>query len=132
MHNTYFTVYPEDCNYLKALGTNIPMVHGGTMLLKMDRAAADYARRLLYNSGCDSALTVGVTDVIFHFGAKLGDLINIVVTVKDVGIKRISFKVECYLEEGNNEKLIAEGIYHFCSFKDEKPFPHGLSMKDEA
>ncbi len=126
MHTTYFTVYPEDCNYMKAIGTDIPMVHGGTMLLKMDRAAADFARRLLKNTECDSALTVGVDKVIFHHGAKLGDLINIIVTVQSLGLKRMSFRVECYLEENNSEKLIAEAVYHFCSFKDEKSHPHGL------
>lgn len=123
-HTNYFTVYPSDCNYMKHLdGT--PMVHGGTMLLKMDRAAAELARILLKETECDSALTVGVDRVIFHKGAKLGDMIRIQVNFQEVGIKRMSFYTSCYVEN----ELICEGYYHFCSFKDGKSHGHKLGEK---
>ena len=123
-HTNYFTVYPSDCNYMKHLdGT--PMVHGGTMLLKMDRAAAELARILLKETECDAALTVGVDKVVFHKGAKLGDMIRIEAKLKEVGIKRMSFSVACYVDE----VLMCEGYYHFCSFKDGKSHGHNLGDK---
>lgn len=125
MHNTTFTVYPLDCNYMKV--DNIPMVHGGMMLLRMDRAAAELARKCLYKTDCDSALTVGVDNVVFHFGAKLGDIIRISVIPLAFGVKRMSFRVECHVEEWGGElKLMSSGIFHFCSFKNGQSHPHGI------
>lgn len=126
IHQTTFTVYPSDCNYMK-VNSGEPMVHGGTILLKMDRAAAELARKCLYNTECDSALTVGVENVIFHKGAKLGDIIDISVVDKAFGNKRMEFFVQCFVEHWGGEKeLIAEGEFIFCSFKDGKSHPHGL------
>lgn len=126
LHKTWFTVYPEDCNYMK-VADGTPMVHGGTMLLKMDRAAAELARKCLYETECDSALTVGVENVIFHDGAKLGDLIEITVVNKEYGNKRMKFFVQCFAERwGGEKKLMAEGTFIFCSFKNGKSHPHGL------
>lgn len=88
-HNTSFTVYPGDCNPHKNPDGSM-MVHGGTMLLKMDRAAAECVKKALYNTVCDTALTVGVDKVVFHFGAKLGDLINIHAKITELGFKRIN------------------------------------------
>lgn len=122
-HISYFTVFPSDCNYYKHTdGT--PMVHGGTMLLKMDRTAAELARMLLKDSECNSALTVGVDDVIFHHGAKLGDMIRLEASLVDVGIKRMSFRVDCFVDD----VMMCSGIYHFCSFKDGKSHPHGIKL----
>ena len=124
-YKTSFTVYPDDCNYLKVPGTDSAMVHGGTMLLKMDRAAAECIRKFLYETECDSALTVGVDDVIFYFGAKCGDLINIDAQITELGNKRITCLVSCYVEEwGGNQKLMAKGLFHFCSTKNGKSYPH--------
>ena len=128
-YKTSFTVYPDDCNYLKVPGTDVAMVHGGTMLLKMDRAAAECIRKVLYQTDCDSALTVGVDKVTFYFGAKCGDLINIDAQVIEYGAKRISCLVSCYVEEwGGKEKLMAVGTFHFCATKDGKSHVHGLKL----
>jgi acyl-CoA hydrolase len=130
-HTTWFTVYPEDCNYMK-VADGSPMVHGGTMLLKMDRAAAELARKNLYNTECDSALTVAVHNLTFHHGAKLGDLIKIVVELQWVGKKRMHYYVECFVENwGGTHKLIADGEFVFCSFKDGKSHPHGLTLEEQ-
>lgn len=48
-HSKVFTVYPDMCNYMTT-GDNKPMVHGGYMLMMMDRCAAECSRRLLYDS----------------------------------------------------------------------------------
>lgn len=126
-HTTYFTIYPSDCNYMK-VADGSPMVHGGTMLLKMDRAAAELARKCLYNTECDSALTVAVQNVGFLKGAKLGDLIEIQVSFEYCGKRRMEFYVECFVEKWGGEKeCVAHGEFIFCSFKDGKPHPHGLS-----
>lgn len=131
-HRKTFTVYPSDCNYMK-VADGSPMVHGGTMLMQMDRAAAEFARKCLYDSECDSALTVGVNDVTFFSGAKLGDLINIDVTPLEFGNKRMEFLVQCHLEQwGGKEVLVAEGKFTFCSFKNGKSHPHGLGSKKAA
>lgn len=122
-HITYFTVFPSDCNYYKH-EDGAPMVHGGTMLLKMDRAAAELARLTLEGTSCNSALTVGVDNVIFHHGAKLGDMIRLEVSLFEVGIKRMTFRVECYVKD----TMMCSGLYHFCSFKDGKSHPHGVKL----
>lgn len=122
-HTTHFTVFPDDCNYM-AHADGTPMVHGGTMLLRMDRASAELARLHLKNTDCDSALTVGVNDVVFHHGARLGDMIKIEVKPTFFGVKRMSFHVSCFVDEVK----MCEGVYHFCSFKNHKPHPHGIKL----
>lgn len=126
-YSTGFTVYPEHCNHeLKKEATNI---HGGEMLLQMDRCAAIAVRRVLYNNICDSYRTVGVTDVNFLKGAKLGDLITISAKIIEFGLKRIKVIVECNREDKTGENtLMANGIFWFVSFREDKPFPHGLSL----
>lgn len=127
-YNTSFTVYPGDCNPHKNPDGSM-MVHGGTMLLKMDRAAAACVKRALYNTECDTALTVGVDKVTFFFGAKLGDLINISAKVIDVGLKRITCQVSCFVEEwGGSQKVMAEGLFHFCSFKEGESEYHRIKL----
>jgi acyl-CoA hydrolase len=122
-HITYFTVFPDDCNYMQHLdGT--PMVHGGTMLLKMDRAAAELARILIKGTECNSVLTVGVNDVTFYHGAKLGDMIRLEVYPTAFGVKRIELLVECYVDEVK----MCDGKFVFCSFKDGKSHPHGIKL----
>ncbi len=123
-HTTYFTVYPEDCNYMKH-PDGTPMVHGGTMLLKMDRAAAELARMMIKNSECDSVLTVGVSDVTFYKGAKLGDMIRLEVSAEFLGVKRLEFFVECYVDD----VIMCSGNFVFCAFKDGKSHPHGLKIE---
>lgn len=131
IYSNSFIVYPEDCNYHQIDGKL--MVHGGTVLLKMDRVAAEHVRTLLYGTSCDYALTVGVDKVCFYFGAKLGDYVILESIIESVHIKRITVKVSVYVEEkGGKRKLAADGLFSFCSFKDGKSFPHGLTiMKGE-
>jgi len=129
MHKTTFTVYPDDCNFMKAIGSDQMMVHGGTLLLKMDRTASECVRQALYKTECDSALTVGVDKVTFHFGAKLGDMIHIESEIVELGFKRIGVKVECFVEEwGGNQKKMAEGMFNFCSFKNGVSHSHNLTF----
>ena len=112
-HSTTFTVYPEMCNFYK----EGKMLHGGYMLMMMDRCAAECSRRLLYHATlqeittiieyssiddklsrqdyvkANSALTVNVTDVTFFIGAALGDIIFLNAEVVKLGNKRIEIQV---------------------------------------
>lgn len=127
-HTTFFTVYPEDCNYHIA-DSGRAMIHGGTMLLKMDRAVAECVR---LNTPL-KALTVGVDNVCFDFGASLGDFIELEVEIVEVGIKRITCKVTCWLRQdyaGEGSLLIASGRFHFCTFQGDKSHPHGLKCSE--
>jgi len=125
METTNFCVYPEHCNYLKG-DTGKPMVHGGSLLLQMDRAAANAVRIALFDSDCDESRTVGVQDVTFFKGAELGDMIKIYSEIISLGLKRITCKVECMRVTKAGYEKMAAGTFAFCSFKDGKPHPHGL------
>lgn len=120
-HKNSFTIYPEHCNYMEYEGK--PMVHGGTMLLKMDRVAADFVRKLLRDSECNSARTVAVNSVSFITGAKLGDYLELECKLDYLGIKSIEISVTVKKEDG---KKMATGVFTFVSFKDDKPHKHGL------
>ena len=126
-----------------------PMVHGGTMLLKSDRAAAEAVKKLLIKSHVKNALTVS-SQMEFHEGAKLGDLIEIRCFLEDLGIKSLTIGIECYRmnPDGTYDKM-ASGSFRFCSmspqnvpvyyganqenfvYKTElKSAPHGLRKED--
>lgn len=100
---TSLRVFPQHCNHHNG------MIFGGEMLAQMDLVAAAAVSRFLYDSpkGVSEALTVGVDKVIFHKGAKVGDLIIFTATITDVGQKRISVNVSAEkesLEEENKSK----------------------------
>lgn len=129
------------------------MVHGGYMLMMMDRCAAECSRRLLYDAvsqeqtitvkdvfshkdvcyvdyiKANSALTVNVTDVIFFIGASLGDIIFLNAEVVKLGNKRIEIQVtgERENDKGDREK-ICTGKFVFCSMYNGESVPHGLTL----
>jgi len=115
-----FQVYPEHCNPLEVDGKM--MVHGGAMLTQMDRVVAIYVQRLLVPTDCDEIRTVNVK-VNFLAPAKLGDLVDIEMSVKRYG--RTSIAVLCNCTVGDNH--ISSGEITFVSFKSGKVHPHGLT-----
>ena len=133
IHKTSFTVYPDDCNYMKA-DTGRAMVHGGKMLLKMDRAAAEAVKKALVKSDAETALTVK-SEVHFHHGASLGDLIEFSCTITHVGVKSIEVLVTAdrFNPDGTTQPM-AEGIFRFCTMKQSfvgghlMSCPHGLRL----
>lgn len=127
-HNTSFTVYPDLCNYMTV--NEKPCIHGGSLLLKMDRAAAECVKKLLSENftECNLARTVGVDKVSFYCPASLGDLIEIECQVIYLGIKQIRVQVECFLYDPILKNKMADGIFSFCSFKDEQSHPHGIKL----
>jgi acyl-CoA hydrolase len=121
-----FIVYPSNCNYMEFEGK--PMIHGGDMLLQMDRVAAECVRRFLYNSPCNNARTVGVNNVSFVRGAKLGDLIVLTAHIISVGIKQVKVLVSAFVEDSTGRYTMSVGEFSFCSFLDDKPHPHGIKL----
>lgn len=150
-HNTSFTVYPDMCNYMTK--NEKPMVHGGYMLMMMDRVAAECCRRLLYDAKdqsvlppesipavlfgskmlikANSALTVNVNDVTFYVGATLGDIIFLEAQVIELGIKRIVIQVNGEREDHNGKReKICDGKFTFCAmYNAMNSTPHGLKLE---
>lgn len=122
---TTFTVFPQHTNY------NPPMLFGGELLSQMDIAAAMAARRFLYDSPtCKDALTVAVSDVTFHVGAAVKDLIFLRATIIRAGIKSIGVLVEGWREKGGaSHEKICDGVFTFCAISDDgKPAAHELKI----
>ena len=137
-HETSFIVMPYDCNYMKG-PTGQAMIHGGSLMGYMDRAAAVCVSRLLHDSECDSAITTKGGNLAFHAAAECGDIIYIETEVIELRTRAIKVQVKCYREKHGDPKrdFIAETWFVFVSRKSVgsypegmKPilYPHGLSM----
>lgn len=126
IYETSFIVMPKDCNYM------YPMVFGGAMLSEMDLCAAGAARRALYDSQCDSSVTVGVNQVSFYRAAQCGDIVKLKGTVWDTGKKSITVKVEGWVDTKEGDKLVCSGMFTFVSRKSEVFTPHELPKVDHG
>lgn len=116
-----FMVFPEDMNYAGSL-------FGGKVLAEMDMAAAKAARRVLYKTECDGAVTVSLDKVDFIRPAYIGDIIELKATIIRLGKTSIEIHVSVSKEDtrGVIDK-ICEGTFVFVSLKNGKPFPHNLN-----
>jgi acyl-CoA hydrolase len=116
-----FIVFPEDMNYAGTL-------FGGKILAEMDKAAEKAARRILYQTECDGAVTVSLDKVDFISPAFIGDIIELIATIKRLGRTSIEIHVHVSKEDikGSIEK-ICEGTFVFVSLKNGKPFPHNAA-----
>src|ERR1043166_4345554 len=114
-----FLVFPEDMNYGGTL-------FGGKMLAEMDRAALKAARRVLYGTGCDGAVTVSLDKVDFKKPAHLGDIIEIEAKVTRLGTTSIEIYVHVSKEnhEGKVE-TICDACFVFVAVKNGNPYAHG-------
>lgn len=113
-----FLVFPQDMNYAGTL-------FGGKILAEMDRAALKAARRLLYGTGCDGAVTASFDKVDFRKPAHLGDIIELTATVTRLGRTSIQIHVVVSKEDhfGDIEEICDASIV-FVSLKEGKPHPH--------
>jgi|GEM_PF-4473796 len=141
-HVTHFTVYPEMCNHFHT-EENKPMIHGGYLTMQMDRCAADLARLALFSSvympvgqkqlkyRADYAVTVGIENIRFNFGASQGDLLRLNAVVDRLGNRRISIVVTVLRIRENGSRLMASGLFHFCAMSSEtgKSHSHGLRLE---
>jgi acyl-CoA hydrolase len=119
---TDFTVFPEHIN---SVGT----LFGGVLLGKMDIAAATLARKILYGTEADGAVTASMDKVDFLLPGHIGDLIVIKTIVKSLGKSSILMQCKVYREDmkGIQEKMCT-AMFTFVAMKEEKPFHHGLSF----
>jgi acyl-CoA hydrolase len=117
-----FDVFPEDMNYTGSL-------FGGKILAEMDKTAAKAARRILYGTECDSAVTVSLDKVDFISPAHLGDFIELRAHITRLGNTSIQIHVFVSKENimGHIEK-ICEGVFVFVALKNGKPHPHGRCL----
>src|SRR5947207_3034178 len=110
-----FMVFPEDMNYAGTL-------FGGKVLAEMDRAALKAARRALYGTGCDGAVTVSLDKVDFKKPAHLGDIIELEANIKRMG--RTSIEIYVHVSKENHDgdvETICDATFVFVSLKNGKP-----------
>jgi acyl-CoA thioesterase YciA len=119
-----FTVFPEDLNYAGTL-------FGGKILAEMDLAATNTARKLLYNTSCDTAVTASLSLVNFQKPSYLGDIIEMTCNVTRLGRTSIEIHVQVIKESkrGKTDK-ICEATFTFVSIRDGKPHPHFCKLSD--
>lgn len=119
---TDFTVFPEHINFVGTL-------FGGVLLGKMDIAAATLARKILYNTEADGAVTASMDKVDFLLPGHIGDLITIKSVLKSLGRSSILIQCKVYREDrkGNIEKMCT-AMFTFVAMKEGKPYLHNLSF----
>lgn len=113
-----FIVFPEDLNYAGTL-------FGGKVLAEMDLTAAKAARRILYHTSCNGAVTASLNKVDFKRPALLGDIIELTATITRLGRTSIDIYVHVSKENQCGEiETICDASFVFVSVKDGKPYPH--------
>lgn len=123
---TDFTVFPEHINFAGTL-------FGGVLLGKMDIAAATLARKLIYATEADGAVTASMDKVDFLVPGHVGDLITIKSVLKSLGKSSILIQCKVYREDrkGNIEKMCT-AMFTFVAVRNGKSIPHKLSFADIA
>jgi len=124
MFQTAFTVQPQDTNHMDTL-------FGGKLMQEMDSCAGMTARRALYDSDCDVAVTVHVDGLDFSVPGFNGDLIVLTGEIREFGDTSIYIDVSAEKEAidgGGERKLMCEADFVFVALKDGKKHPHGLTL----
>jgi acyl-CoA hydrolase len=117
-----FMVFPEDMNYAGTL-------FGGKILAEMDLTALKAARRVLYGTDCDGAVTVSLNKVDFKKPAHLGDIIELNATVCKLGRSSIEIYVHVSKENHHGEiETICDANFVFVSLKEGLPYPHRCAL----
>lgn len=117
-----FIVFPEDINYAGTL-------FGGKVLAEMDVTALKAARRILYGTECDGAVTVSLDKVDFISPAHLGDIIELTAFVRNLGRTSIEIYVHVAKENHLGEvSVICDATFVFVAVKDAKPHPHNCLL----
>lgn len=117
-----FIVFPEDINYAGTL-------FGGKVLAEMDLTALKAARRILYGTECDGAVTVSLDKVDFISPAYLGDIIELTAFVRSLGRTSIEIYVHVAKENHLGEvSVICDATFVFVAVKNAKPHPHNCLL----
>lgn len=123
---TAMTVQPQDTNYLSTL-------FGGKLMQEMDACAGMTARRSLYDSVCEEAVTVHVDSLDFTIPGYIGDLVILTGEITSFGNTSIHIHVTAKREEIDTGDCatICEADFVFVSMKDGEKHPHGLVHPDD-
>ena len=118
---------PDDVN-------NVGTLFGGQMISWMDLAAAKVAYRFLHGAGVDGALTRAIQKVEFKEPVYLGDWVNFIAKVVDIGTTSYKIEVEAYAESRHSEpRLACVATVVMVTVKKDKDgkyqkIPHGKSQ----
>lgn len=120
-----FTVQPQDTNYLNTL-------FGGKLMQEMDSNAGMTARRSLYDSVCEDAVTVHVDSLDFTIPGYIGDLIILTGEITEFGESSIFIHVKADKEEidTGDRAMMCEADFVFVAMKDGEKHPHGLVLPE--
>lgn len=123
---TVFTVYPSDTNYMDTL-------FGGKLMKEMDVCAGITAKRLLYVSECNRAVTAHVDSIDFTVPGHVGDLIFLTGTVISLGRKSIKIRVDVQKECEQSDKKVpmCNADFIFVSKLGESSRPHEVVLPDD-
>jgi acyl-CoA hydrolase len=120
---TDFTVFPDQIN---TVGT----LFGGALLGKMDIAAATLARKLLYKTEAEGAVTACLDKVDFLCPGHLGDLIVIETELKSLGVSSMVIKCTVHREDmRGNVQVMCTAHFTFVAIKGGKKYDHNLSFE---
>jgi acyl-CoA hydrolase len=126
-----FTVMPKDCNFNRNFenGKN-DILFGGKLMYEIDYAGAKVVRRATYDVECDMIVTASTDKINFERPGYLGDLINMIATIKAVGRSSIQVRVKVHREglDGTYEQICSANMTFVC-IKNGKSFPHGLNFE---
>ncbi len=120
---TGFSVQPQHTNYMDTL-------FGGKLVKEMDICAGMTAKRLLYASECDRAVTAHLDDVDFLVPGNVGDIIFLRGRITGLGTTSINIQVTAKKETNQSgEKVdMCDAQFVFVSVKDGDPYPHNLKL----
>lgn len=118
-----FIVFPQNLN-------NLGTLFGGVLLSHMDIAAATLARKALYGTDSDGAVTASMDKVNFNAPSFVNDLIRIDCEIKKFGRTSFEIRAKVHKETPRGEEVkICDANFTFVAMKDKKPFVHHLSFE---
>jgi len=119
-----FMVFPNSLNNLRTL-------FGGVLLSEMDKAAAMLARKALYHTGADGAVTASMDKVNFEKPAHVNDIVEISCEIKKFGHSSLEIRAKVIIESPEGDRTdMCNANFTFVAIKDGKPFIHRLTFND--
>ena len=117
-------------DHINVVGT----LFGGQMIAWVDLAAAKASHRLIKGTNVDGSVTRAIEQVEFKEPVYLGDWVNFIATVVDIGTTSYKIEVEAYAESRHSEpRLACVATVVMVTVKKDKDgkyqkIPHGKSQ----
>jgi len=117
-------------DHINVVGT----LFGGQMIAWVDLAAAKASHRLIKGTNVDGSVTRAIEQVEFKEPVYLGDWVNFIATVVDIGTTSYKIEVEAYAESRHSEpRLACVATVVMVSVKKDndgkyRKMPHGKSL----